>query len=105
MSMQTQALAFLTALFDVSFSSFITARVVRVLYVVGLLLAGLTAIMMLGIGFGQGIVTGILMLIVAPLVFLLAAMYLRVTLELLIVVFRISDNVAHIADRSAPPAS
>jgi hypothetical protein len=45
------------------------------------------------------------MLIVAPLLFLLTAMYLRVTLEVLIVVFRISDNVARIADRSAPPAS
>jgi hypothetical protein len=101
--MQTQAIAFLTALFDVSFSSFITARVIRVLYVVGLILAGLTAFMMLGIGFGQGVVTGILMLIIAPLVFLLSAMYLRVTLEVLIVIFRISDNVARIAESSAPP--
>lgn len=105
MSMQTQAIAFLTALFDVSFSSFITARVIRVLYVVGLILAGLTAFTLLGVGFGQGIVAGIFMLIVAPLVFLLMAMYLRVTLEVLMVIFRISDNVARIADQSVPPAS
>jgi hypothetical protein len=43
------------------------------------------------------------MLIIAPLVFLLSAMYLRVTLEVLIVIFRISDNVARIAESSAPP--
>jgi hypothetical protein len=97
--MSTQAKGFLGALFDFSFSSFVTARLIRVLYVLGLILAGIGALAMIITGLTQSFLQGVLMLIVAPLFFLLAAMYLRVVLELLIVVFRIAENVERIADR------
>jgi len=90
---------FLASLFDFSFAHFITAKLIRVLYALFLILTGLGVLAMLVSGFGQGFGYGIVMLILAPLVFLLAAMYFRVVLEVLIVVFRIAENVEKIAER------
>jgi len=97
--MTTQETGFIGALFDFSFSSFITARLIKVIYALGLLMAGLAALFMVTTGFGVGFMTGLGALILAPLMFLFVAMYLRVVMEVLIVVFRISENVAKIADR------
>jgi hypothetical protein len=100
MSTQVQNTGFLGSLFDFTFANFITARLIRVLYALGLLLAALMALVMIGSGFTQGFTTGLLFLILGPLVFLVTAMYLRVVLEVLIVIFRIAENVETIANRS-----
>jgi hypothetical protein len=94
----------ISSLFDFSFSHFITPKIQKFLY--GLLLiasgiAGLAAfVTMFGMGsgfFGKvgGLIGGV---IVGPLVFLLLAMYFRVMMEILIVVFK---AVEHLADISA----
>jgi len=101
MSTQLQPAGFFGALFDFSFSSFITAKLIRVIFGLGLIVVGFGALSMLIAGFSQGFMAGILALILAPLVFLLFAMYLRVVLEVLIVLFRIAENVALIADRKS----
>jgi hypothetical protein len=102
MSTQMQTAGFFGALFDFSFSSFITGKLIKVLYGLGLLLLGLGMLVMVVTGFSGGFTAGLFSLVVAPLVFLLGAMYLRVILELLMVVFRIADNVERMANNSRP---
>jgi uncharacterized protein DUF4282 len=96
--METQA-SFFPALFDFSFSSFITIKLVRVLFGLGLALGALIALFYLLVAFKIGVTAGLLALILVPLGYLLYAMYLRVVLEVLIVIFKISEGVTEIAAR------
>ena len=95
-----QAKGFLEALFDFSFTSFITSRIVKLLYGLSIGWAALLALWLIVGGFnvssGAGVFT---LLILAPLVFLLVVAYARVMLELVIVIFRIAEHVAQIAQQ------
>jgi len=87
-------------LLDLSFSSFITVKIVRVLYVIGIAMAGLLALGTLLGGFtgdgGAGM--AILGLILAPIVFLVAVLAVRVYMELIIVIFKIAEHTNTIAE-------
>ena len=84
---------FFGALFDLSFSSFVTTKIIKVLYVIAIVLAGLGALVWVIAAFTDSVGLGLLTLIVlAPLVFLLYVIYARVLLELLIVIFRIMET-------------
>lgn len=50
----TTAKGFISALFDLSFKELITTKVIKLLYVVGICLAGLGSVIMLGTGLWQG---------------------------------------------------
>ena len=92
------AQGFLASLFDMSFTSFVTTKLIKVLYVLGILGAGLMALSIATSGFARGAGTGLLaLIIVAPIVFFLCVIYSRVILELIIVVFRVAEHVAEIA--------
>lgn len=92
----------LSALFDFSFSQFVTTRLIRVLYGLALVVAALFA---LAIGVGimhdtegfSGTVAG---LAAIPIIFLVSALYSRVVLELTIVLFRIAEHTQTLASRS-----
>lgn len=99
MSTEPAPTGFLGSLFDFTFSEFITIRLVRVIYVLGLIMVGVAAVLILGQGFSLGFFVGLFSIVLAALVFLLSAMYLRVGLEVLVVVFKIAENVTKIADR------
>jgi len=91
---------FLSSLFDFSFTSFITSKIIKVLYGLCIFFSALVALFIISFGFGISAGTGIVMLlIVAPLFFLLSVIYSRVVLEFIIVVFRISENIAKIAEK------
>ena len=90
-------MGFLRALFDFSFSQFVTAQLVRLLYAIGVLVAAVFAIGAVLRGFGEGVGTGIVALIVAPLIFLVVVIIARVWLELIIVVFRIAEYLRDMA--------
>ena len=87
-------------LFDLSFSEFVTTRVIKVLFVVGIVFSALGALAMIGAGFAAGAGRGILMLVLSPLVFLLYALVVRVWCELIIVVFRIAENTSRLAGQN-----
>jgi len=91
--------SFLRSLFDFSFTSFITSKIIRFLYGFFVFLAGLGAFALIVIGFSDSGGVGILMLFLAPIGFLLAVVVARIYLEILIVVFRISEHVAEIAEQ------
>ncbi|MCB1069169.1 MAG: DUF4282 domain-containing protein [Verrucomicrobia bacterium] len=95
----------LGALFDLSFSEFVTTRVIKVLFIIGIVFAGFGALTLLVSGFSSGFGKGLLMLILSPLVFLLYVLGARIWCEIIIVVFRIAENTARIANTPRPPAS
>lgn len=91
--------SFLSALFDFSFSEFITIKIIKVLYVIGIILAGIAALFMIGGGFGTSFFAGILALIISPIIFLLYVLVVRIWLELIIVLFKIADNTKIMAEK------
>ena len=97
--METQK-GFFRALFDLSFSDFITTRLIKVLYVIAIVLAGFAALAVIVSGFTQGVGMGILFLILSPIVFFLYVIMARVWLEIIIVVFRIAENTQTMADKA-----
>jgi len=98
---------FLKSLFDFSFSHFITTKIIKFLYAVSIAVGGLGALFYLIVGirsaFGrgrsteEGIVMLIGLLILIPLLFLLYTMFVRVYLEVIIVIFRIAEHTSEIA--------
>jgi Domain of unknown function (DUF4282) len=91
---------FFTALFDFSFSQFITLQVIGILYAIGVFFAGLAALGIIISGFSQGVTSGIFSLILSPLIFLLYVIISRIALEAIIVAFRTADNTSRIAENT-----
>jgi hypothetical protein len=87
-----QERGFFGALFDVSFTSFITTRIIKVLYIITLVVIGLFALGFVVAAFAKSVAGGLFTLIIgAPLVALLYVIYTRVILEVLIAIFRIME--------------
>lgn len=84
---------FFAGLFDVSFGSLITPKVIKFVYVLSMIIIGLFALFLVGAAFSNSVAGGIIvLLIVAPLLGLLYLIYVRVLLELVLVIFRILDT-------------
>jgi hypothetical protein len=96
------AMGFFGTLFDFSFSEFLTPKIIKILYAIGLVLAAIGALVFIGAGFHRGAGIGIIFLIISPVVFLLYALGVRIYLEILLVLFRIAGRVDEIANRSKP---
>jgi hypothetical protein len=103
---------FFGSLFDLSFENFVATKLVKVLFVIGLIVAVLYglgvagALLVAGFGASQArggpgaiaLVGGIIgAIILGPLVFFLMALGARIWSEMLIVVFRIAEHTAEIA--------
>jgi len=92
--------SFLQALFDFSFNHFFTPKIIKLLYGLSIFSAGLIAILFIIFGFSTSTGFGIFALLVgAPLIFLLAAIYSRICLELMIAVFRIAETLVNKAEK------
>lgn len=97
--------SFVESLMDFSFTSFVTSKIIKLLYGLSILGAGLTAVIMIVCAFAMSALAGIFTLvIVAPLAFAIIVIYSRVLLEIIIVVFRISEHAAEIAANTRKPA-
>jgi hypothetical protein len=67
------------------------------LYGLSILLAAILALILIVVGFSAHPAAGIIaLLIVAPLLFLISVIYSRVFLEIIIVIFRISENTSEV---------
>ncbi len=94
-----QAKGFLSALFDYSFTSFVTPRIIKILYVLATILISLWTLLLVVAAFNvSGGAGGVMLIVGGPLFFLLSMIYARVLLELIIVFFRINGNVTEIRD-------
>jgi len=91
--------SFLGSLFDFSFSSFITPKIIKILFVIGLILIAIITLIFIIMAFISHIGFGIVVLILSPIIFLLYTLAVRIYLELLIVIFRIQGDIAEIAHR------
>lgn len=98
----------LSALFDFSFTEFVTGSLVKFLY--GLTVAGVGLVYVIAViaSFAQGAGLGLLMLVVGGVVALLVLTYVRVILEFVMVLFQIHEHTRTIAQQgvlSTPAAS
>jgi hypothetical protein len=92
---------FLRALFDFSFNQFVTSKIVKFLYGLSILFAGFISLLFVIAGYNVSKLFGIFTLLIgAPLIFLSTAIYSRVLLEIIIVIFRIADHTANIGKKS-----
>lgn len=91
---------FIASLFDFRFNSFVTPTVVRVVYVIAMIMIGLSALGFTLFAFKVSALFGIISLcILCPLYFLLYVALWRIALELIMVIFRIGDDLRSIRDR------
>jgi uncharacterized membrane protein len=89
---------FIGVLFDLSFSEFITTRVIKVLYIIGIAVSAVFSIVFMFKGYAWGGIFGIIgTIVLSPVVFLLMVVLLRIYMEMVIVLFRIAENIQRLA--------
>ena len=91
---------FLRALFDFSFSTFVTTSFIRLVYGIGMLLITLIALGVIIFGFTQSTGYGILAIIGAFVGFVALLTLFRIQLEIIVVVFRIAEYLRDMARQS-----
>jgi hypothetical protein len=100
---------FLKSLLDFSFTSFITAKVVKVIYAIMLL--GVPLILLGGfyeainqwfLRYRSDFVQGVIVLVLTPLVAAAYLVLIRIYCELLVVMIRIAENLAEINSKIKP---
>lgn len=91
---------FLGSLFDVGFTSFVTPKVIKVLYtliMIGTIVSALFyTVVALKVNVALGAVT---LFILAPLFTLIVLAIWRIFLEFFMVIFRISDDIRNLRER------
>jgi hypothetical protein len=96
----SESKGFFGALFDFSFTSFVTTKIIKVLYVLILVLAVVSALVYTIIAFRVSAGFGILTLVIGdPLFIIIVMAFWRLVLEAFIVVFRISDDIRALRER------
>jgi len=99
---------FFATLFDTGFSSFITTKFIRILYIVLLFVIAVGAFMAVfafTAAFSEVLppaVGFLLALPVAVLGFFVYVIIARIWLEIIIVIFRMAENLQQMADRDGP---
>jgi hypothetical protein len=97
----SDAKGFVASLFDFGFTSFVTPKVVKVVYVLVMILLGLggVASAIFAYEFGGAIAGLATLVIIAPLVFFVYLSLWRIGLEIFVVVFRLAEDVRAIRER------
>jgi hypothetical protein len=85
---------FFASLFDISFSSLITTKVIKVVYVISMIVIGLAALVFIiaAAASDDGAGAVVFAIIVVPIFALLYLVYTRIILEVIIVLFRIMES-------------
>jgi hypothetical protein len=84
---------FLPALFDFSFNSFVTPKIVRFVYVLATIWAVVMYVIVVISSFGQSVTNGLIALVFGPLVAVIWLAIVRIGLEFGISVVRMSEDV------------
>jgi uncharacterized protein DUF4282 len=101
---------FFASLFDISFSSLITTKVIKVVYVISMVVIGLAALVFIIAAAASDDGAGglIFAIIVTPIFALLYLIYTRIILEVIIVLFRIMESNLELVElqrRAVGPAA
>lgn len=92
---------FFGSLFDLSFTSLVATRIIKLLYILAIVVIGFYALFFIIAGFRHNAVVGVVvLLIIAPLFALVSLVYTRVLLELIIALFRIMENTNKLVVRA-----
>lgn len=83
---------FFSSLFDLSFKTFITSKLISFLFGAGVIGGGIFGVVTIIGSFTRSVGTGMLMLIVTPLIYIAGIIVLRIWLELVMVIFKIEEN-------------
>lgn len=89
---------FMGSLFDLSFSHFITTKLVKILFILGLIGTAFYCLFFIVTLFTQSAIAGVVGLILSPLIALFGVIYLRVLMEMLIVIFRAAEHLAELVE-------
>lgn len=97
---------FFASLFDLSFTEFVTPRIIKVLFLLAIILLAVGALGVIVNGFANSLLLGLAALVFSPILFLLYVLCVRVWLEVIIIMFRIADNTRQTAVNTgaAPPS-
>lgn len=98
----SQDQSFIQGLLDFSFTTFITQKLIKVIYGLGIVLLGAWALIIIVNGFGQSFTVGVTTAVFTPIGLLVAVIVLRIYLEIAIVLFRIADNTTQLASAARP---
>jgi Domain of unknown function (DUF4282) len=94
------ARGFLSALFDFSFTSFVTTKIIKVLYALIMVLVSLSALVFTISAFRSNAVFGLLVLVIGdPLFIIIVMAFWRLVLESFVVVFRIAEDIRALRER------
>lgn len=106
---QDAARGFFSSLYDFSFRSFVTPKIIQIIYFIALVFVALWSLAFLVGGFmpsygmfgnEQPTALGILVhLIGAPIIFILGSLGARIYLEFIVAVFRIAENTESLRHR------
>ena len=91
----TDAAGFFKALFDFSFSSFITPKVVKFVYILATVLLGVLWLFWIVAGFSQNAGLGLFILVAGAVGFIVYLALIRMTLEFFLAIVRMSEDVHH----------
>ena len=96
--------SFISTLFDLTFTRFISETLISVLYMVAVILAGIAVIVGVITAFTNEIIYGVTSLVLAPIIFFIYVIAVRVLFEFVIVIFRIADHARQIAENTGNEA-
>ena len=92
--------SFFRSLYDLHFTSFITSRLLKVLYALLIVLYSLAAVLYFLLLVVKGGTLGVIVAVFfVPLLYLISLIGARLSSEFLMVVFRIGDDVRELAQR------
>ncbi|WP_373539465.1 DUF4282 domain-containing protein [Chamaesiphon sp.] len=94
----SQRKTFFESLFDISFASFITVRIIGILYIVAIALVSLGCLALLISSFRSGFGGVVVGLVVTPLAWILQVIGIRVGLESLAASIKTSENTARMLE-------
>jgi hypothetical protein len=95
---------FISALFDIDFKSFVAIKVIKVVYVLIMILLGLSAVSYAIFAFRIDTLFGVISLVIlCPLYFFICLALWRIVLEVIVVVFRIAEDLHAIRLRGDAP--
>lgn len=99
------AKGFLASLLDLSFSNFITTKLIKALYVLIIAVAAIAALITIIGGFSESFGYGLLRFIIGIVGFLVCVILARIYLEVTIILFKIEENTRKIPAEAKSEAS
>lgn len=91
---------FFGSLFDFTFTSFVTPKIIKFIYMLALAVVALAVLAIVITGFARGVGTGLFFLvIVAPIAAIFYLLMARLWLEVVMVLFRVEEHLAELVKK------